>query len=576
MKLRLQTLLGGVILLLAATSGNAWAASGRPADLPTVKPTSSCSALANVDLTKIGGEGSKITEATETTSDNIKVCSIKATLAPAINLQVLLPTETWTQRYMQLGCGGLCGQITLTVGAADGCKVYNNGGFVMAATDMGHGGGMGNDGSWGLDAQKRADFAYRAQHLTSEAAKALIKAFYGQPQKYAYFNGCSDGGREALMEAMRFPDDFNGVIAGAPAMLFQVQNTLYHGWQAASNTDANGKITLLNDRLPILHKAVIAACDTLDGVKDGLISNPAACTFDPATITCAANATDTSACLTGKEVEVVRKFYDGPRDSKTGAHLTTGQPQYGSELDWAGIYVADKSDGQLMSTSAALPAIRYLAFEHPRPAETIATFQFTEETLKELRPRHPFYDAVNADLSAFQKSGGKLIMWHGLADPHISPANTLSLHKAMITQMGEQTVEGFERLYLLPGVAHCGNGQGPSNLDLLTAMMAWVEDGSAPDAIMTRSTSQASSFGAPSFGGKAPEGAQAGKMPQMPKSELPDMTRPIYPYPAIAHYKGTGDIYDGANWEKGKPAEMVRLRDWPGSDLFGVYTFTTN
>lgn len=577
MKNWLGWLIASAMVTASAATGVAFAATGGPADLPVVKSASSCASLSGADLTTIGGADSMITEAAETTSGGIKVCSVKGTLAPAINFQVLLPTETWTQRYMQLGCGGLCGQITLTVGAADGCKINNDGGFVIAATDMGHSGGMDDDGSWGLDAQKRIDFAYRAQHLTGEAAKLLIKTFYGQPQKYAYFNGCSDGGREALMEAMRFPDDFDGVIAGAPAMLFQVQNTLYHAWQAASNTDANGNITLLSGRLPILHKAVISACDALDGVKDGLLSDPATCAFDMSTVTCAASAADTSACLTPAEAEVARKFYDGPRDPKTGAHLTAGQPQYGSELDWAGIYVADKADGQLMSTSAALPAIRYLAFDPPRPDATTATFPFTEETLQELRPRHPFYDATKADLSAFQKAGGKLILWHGLADPHISPANTLSLHKAIIAQMGEQTVEGFERLYLLPGVAHCGNGQGPSNLDLLTAMMAWVEGGTPPDGIMTRSAAQATSFGAPSFGGGDKPAADAdgkgGGMPPMPKSELPDMTRPVYPYPATARYKGVGDIYDGTNWEKGEPAEIVRLRDWPGSDLFGAYTF---
>lgn len=255
------------------------------------------------------------------------------------------------------------------------------------------------------------------------------------------------------------------------------------------------------------------------------------------------------------------------------AHLTAGQPQFGSELDWAGVFVADKADGALMSTSAALPAVRYLAFEKPDAKATLASFQFTEETLEALRPRHSFFDATSADLSAFQKAGGKLILWHGLADPHISPANTLSLHKALQAQMGEGSVESFERLYLLPGVAHCGNGQGPGNLDLLTAIMTWVEGGVAPDAIMTRSTSHASSFGAPAFGGKPPEGLKGG-IPPKPKSELPAMTRPVYPYPYIAHYKGTGDVYNASNWEKGEATETVKLRDWPGRSLFGSYHFT--
>ncbi|WP_425646798.1 tannase/feruloyl esterase family alpha/beta hydrolase [Agrobacterium leguminum] len=194
--------------------------------LDIVKPVASCASLAATDLTSIGGEGSKVTAATETTSDGIPICSVEGTLAPTINFQVLLPSETWTQRYLQAGCGGLCGNITLRSGASDGCQVLTDGSFVMAATDLGH---QGQDASWGLDPQKRTDFAYRAQHLTSKAARTLIAAYCGQGEKFSYFNGCSDGGREVSMEAQRFPDDFDGIVSGGPAMLFQVQNTLHHG-----------------------------------------------------------------------------------------------------------------------------------------------------------------------------------------------------------------------------------------------------------------------------------------------------------------------------------------------------------
>lgn len=540
------------------------------AALPTVKPATTCTALLDVDLTSIGGAGSAVTEATETTSDGIRVCQVMATLSPEITMQLLLPTETWSQRYLQVGCGGLCGMITLRSGASNGCQVLTDGGFAMAATDMGHSGGMGNDGSWGTDAQKRQDFAYRAQHLTAEASKALIETYYGQPQAYAYFNGCSDGGREALMEAQRYPEDFDGVIAGAPAMLFQVQNTLYHGWQAVSNTAEDGSIILLADRLPILHDAVIAACDANDGAVDGLIAEPAACNFDISTITCTGD--DTTACLTTAEAEVARKFYSGPVDAETGAALTAGQPLYGSELNWAGVYVANAADGSLMSTNAALPAIRYLSFEGTDADETLADFSFTEETLDALRTRHTLFDATNPDLSGFDAAGGKLIMWHGLADPHISPANTVALHNSMIKTMGQGAVDGFERLYLLPGVAHCGNGEGPSNLDLLSAMIAWVEQGHAPDQIMTSTSSETSSFGQPDFAGDA--SASRGR----PQSVAPvaEMERPVYPYPYAARYDGVGDVFAASSWGKGPAAEIVRTRDWPGADLFDPYTFTDN
>ncbi|MBC7739682.1 MAG: tannase/feruloyl esterase family alpha/beta hydrolase, partial [Candidatus Saccharibacteria bacterium] len=249
------------ILILAALllTGPALA----QADLHPLAPVVACSALTATDLTRIGGAGSTVTAAAETTSDGIAVCSVTGTLAPKVNFQVLLPMTTWTQRYLQVGCGGLCGNISLRSGASGGCQVLNDGGFVMAATDMGHS-GMGAE--WGLDDGLRADFAHRAQHITALAAKALIQAFYGQAPAFAYFNGCSDGGREALMEAMRYPDDFDGIIAGAPAMLFQVQNTLHHGWLARANTDADGHAILLSAKLPALHAAVMSACDAQDGL----------------------------------------------------------------------------------------------------------------------------------------------------------------------------------------------------------------------------------------------------------------------------------------------------------------------
>lgn len=443
----------GAIVLLGAVGMSG--ASHAQSELPVVVPAVSCAALNNFDLATIGGAGSRIVSSSETKSDGIAVCFVEGVLAPAIRFQLLLPMSSWTQRYLQIGCGGLCGRITLQSGASNGCRVLNAGGFAMAATDMGHG---SDDDGWLSDPQKQIDFAYRAQHLTAEAAKTLIQAFYGQAPRYSYFNGCSDGGREALMEAQRYPKDFDGIIAGAPAMLFQVQNTLYHGWQAVSNTRMDGTIILLSHKLPALHKAVIEACDAIDGVTDGLIAAPAACRFDLTTVTCKPGTTDTTTCLTPDEAEVARRFYDGPKDERTGARLTAGQPLYGSELNWQGVYVADTADSALMSSMAALPVLRLLAFTEAKPAFRLRDLAFAEPTLATLRRRHPLFDATNSDLTAFARAGGKLILWHGLADPHIAPANTVALHTSMIRHLGAAGVDAFERLYLLPGVSRCGGG----------------------------------------------------------------------------------------------------------------------
>lgn len=533
--------------------------------LPTVAPVATCAEMTAIDLTAIGGAGTTITAATETTSDGIAVCSVTGTLAPQVNFQVLLPTATWTQRYLQVGCGGLCGNISLQSGASAGCQVLTDGGFVMAATDMGHS-GMGAE--WGLDDGLRADFAHRAQHITALAAKALTQEYYGQAPAYSYFNGCSDGGREALIEALRYPDDFDGIIAGAPAMLFQVQNTLHHGWLARSNMDADGKAILLSDKLPALHAAVIAACDAQDGLADGLISQPALCAFDPIAIQCADGVDDTT-CLTAPEVAVVRAIYGGPRDA-SGAALTPGQALPGSELEWQGVFVPDDVGMPPFSKIIAEPALQNLAFDPARTDMTLNDLEFSIASLDALRKRHPQIDATSPDLAAFAASGGKLILWHGLADPHIAPANTLTLHKAMIATMGAETVQGFNRLYLIPGMAHCGGGRGPSELDLLTPMLAWVETGTAPGAILTATTAEVSTFG-------QPEGVAGGHGGMPPSADLgvaalPDMTRSIWPWPATAAYIGSGDATAAATWVQGPDAEIVPLRDWAGADFFAPFT----
>ncbi|KAE9086930.1 hypothetical protein PF006_g25917 [Phytophthora fragariae] len=489
----------------------------------------------------------------------------------------MLPVANWTQRYMQVGCGGLCGNINLQPGAADGSAEVTNGEFVLASTDM----AGGSDGEFGLHKEKRAAFAHQAVHQTSQTAKKLIRAYYGQEVAYSYFNGCSDGGREAVMEAIRYPNDFDGIIAGAPAMLFTFQNSFHHGWLAVSNTDDDGNRVVIADRASILHDAVIKACDSLDGIEDGLLSDPRLCNFDPSTIECAKNASDNSTCLTSAEVEAVTKFYNGPVDARSGKHLTVGEEQYGSELAWSGVFVADTYTGDIMSTNTALAAIKYLIFEeYPGDNYTLNDFDFSDSTIDLLRSRHPLLDAVSSDLSEFHKAGGKLILWHGWADPHISPRTTIAFHEALQKRMGEDTLNEFERLYLLPGVYHCGSGEGPSAIDLVTPMLEWVESSTAPGAIQT---STPVSTGESKFGQWAKSGSGSG-MPPMQRmlqteasesgSAASTVTRPVYPYPAVAKYKGSGDVNDAANFEEGKPLYTKKTHSWLGEDFFNPYTPT--
>jgi len=234
-----------VTLVAACGSGGSGSSSSgdsAKAPLSVVAPVVDCSKLAAIDITDIGGAGSSITSATVTTATingaSVNFCTVKGTLAPSNTFEVALPVSSWTQRFAELGCGGLCGNVSdptqqSSFSFSYTCPLVQEGGFVTAATDMGH---SGNDSTWTTDPQKQADFAYRGQHITTLTAEKLIKAYYGQAQKYAYFVGCSDGGREALMAAQRYPNDYNGIIAGAPAAHFQIQNSLYHGWSVKSQS----------------------------------------------------------------------------------------------------------------------------------------------------------------------------------------------------------------------------------------------------------------------------------------------------------------------------------------------------
>jgi hypothetical protein len=603
--------------LSAALSSPAFAAQATaPASgsgLAVVPATASCESLARVDLADIGGAGSRVTATREQTKGGITTCTVTGVLAPAIGFQVALPTQGWTQRLMQVGCGGLCGRVSMNAGAADGCEPLADGQFVIAGTDMGH---EGMDSAFGRDPQQRVDFAYRGVHLTAVAAKRLVKAFYGRKEAFAYFNGCSDGGREALMEAQRFPEDFDGIIAGAAAMNFQVQNSLYHAWQVRANTGADGKPILLAGRLALLHRAVLAQCDAADGQVDGLVSDPQACHFDPVVLQCAkAENRDDASCLSAAEVGAARRLYDGPRDPATGRRLTAGGPQPGSELAWAGVFISPSADRDPMSVMISLGVLRDLAFETAPPAGfKLADLKFDAATFDLLRPRHALYDATNPDLGAFAARGGKLIIWHGWSDPHISPLNSISYHEALRRQLGDARVAAFERLYLLPGVWHCSGGEGPSALDLLTPMMAWVEQGVAPEVVVARQPSareRRSGFGqvdgkpqgdgppgAPPGGPGMPDGGPrggaggpppgaglAGSAPPMmhdgppmgpmgmasAKADPRAALRPLYPYPYRAAWDGHGDAADPASYKPVLLTPPTALFDWLGADFYTPY-----
>ncbi|SDR22438.1 feruloyl esterase [Paraburkholderia fungorum] len=555
--------------IVAACGGSVSSSSGASttttAALSVVTPVVDCSKLAAIDITDIGGAGSSITSATVTAATvngaTVNFCTVKGTLAPSNTFEVALPVSTYTQRFAALGCGGLCGNLSdptqqSSFSFSYTCPLVQHGGFVTAATDMGH---SGQSSSWTTDPQKQADFAYRGQHITTLAAKKLIKAYYGQVQKYSYFIGCSDGGREALMAAQRYPADYNGIVAGAPAAHFQIQNSLYHGWSVESNSttgNSTGNAVLYADKALVLHKAVVAACGGQTGVPDGLLTDPRTCNFNPASIQCANGATSTSNCLTAAEVATASKIYGGPVDATTGERMLAGSPQLGSEANWVGVEVPTTN-----STDAPVPVTGLfsysivtgaynLIFTGSPSMPNVDTFGYQDASFYPtfLAANHPLNDATNPDLSAFQKAGGKLILWHGWADQHISPLFTINYFEAMQNTMGESNVSQFARMYLVPGVGHCGGGEGFPNIDLVTQVTGWVEQGTAPNAVMTYQTDSSNAVTA---------------------------SRPVYPYPAVAKFTGTGDWHNGANYVQGDPLYNASAPAWAGSSFYTAYTAKT-
>jgi hypothetical protein len=555
-----MALAGLTLAGLTLAGQGAWAAPAPLATLAGVAPVRGCDSLAQVDLSAATGARTTVT-ATLVDGDH-PYCKVTGTIAPAISYEVRLPIQGWTQRFLQTGCGGLCGNLRIDVGKAQDCAPATDGTLALASTDMGH---QGNDTAWGDSQQQREDFAYRGVHATTLAAKALIRAFYGRAQQYAYFAGCSDGGREALIAAQRYPDDFDGITAGAPAMNFHVQNSFHHAWLAAANTGPDGQALLTAPDIAPLHALVLKQCDALDGLVDGQITDPRLCHVDPAPLLCRGDY-EQGKCLTAAQIAVVRKVFAGARDAR-GRLLEAGPLMPGSELNWVGVFVPMRPGQPIFSGRIALDAINHVMFT-PNPATpyTIANFPHDDAMLARLQPARALYDATNPDLSAFFAHGGKLILWHGWADPHISPLGTIDYYERVGLKLGKARRDASLRLFLFPGMGHCSGGDGPSEFPVLAAIMGWVEGGQAPGVLVAHRATQTHEGQPTAPAGQRPAGAE-GPPPGMfpPQPRLSPRSRPVYAYPQVAAYAGKGSLDEAASFVARTPAPVKGLVDWVGA-----------
>jgi feruloyl esterase len=519
-----------------------------------IAPKLDCAALAPIgtapragvpDFTTIPGAPTRVTSAAvvAATATNPELCDVKGFVAPQVHFELKLPTRTWQGRYLQSGCGGFCGAVGSP--SFPTCDLQPGGDFAVAATDDGHAAG-GTDGLWGLnDQQLRVDFGTRAPHVLSLASRAIIKAFYGVSPRFSYFQGCSDGGREALMEAQRFPDDFNGIVAGAPANIWAPLLGESLVWNARANTDAHGDQILTADRLPALHDAVVKACDGLDGLVDGQIDDPRACRFDPVSLRCPSGV-DQPTCLSPAQVETVRKLYQGPVDG-AGRRLYPGGEPFGSELAWVP-WVVTPPGFQSLDSGFGDSYLRYLGFPIGQPAASLHDWKFTVDGFNRLRAAGQLYNSANADLTAFRRHGGKLIIWHGWADPAIAPVGTTTYYDAVVDRAGGlQAAQQFARLFMIPTVYHCAGTYGTGTAvaaDFVNPITHWVEQGAAPDQVVVTHTDQA--------------GATV-------------RTRPVFAYPRQAKYSGAGSIDEAANFVGVTPSPVPTDDvSWVGNDLFNA------
>jgi feruloyl esterase len=429
-------------------------------------------------------------------------CRVAATLKPSadsnIEMELWMPAENWNGKFLALGNGGWAGNIETAAIAAGLSR-----GYAAASNDTGHKGGSAS--FIPSHPEKLIDFGYRSMHEMAVQSKTIIQAFYKRAPQLSYYQGCSTGGRQGLMEAQRYPDDFDAIIAGAP-----VYNVIHLNTQSvARQVDVLREPSHIipQDKMKLFADAVIASCDQKDGVKDGIISDPQQCKFDPASLMCKAG--DASDCLTAAQVETAKKAY-GPVKTKKGELVYPG-----SAPGFEGGYRMPAPGAPLNALFTDTP--RYLG--HQDANWDPMTFDLDADLALAMK-NGGFIESTDPNLAKFKARGGKLLLYHGWADPGPSPENTINYVSAVGHKLGGSQGD-WMRLFLMPGMGHCRGGVGPDQADFLGALERWRESGEAPASIV------------------ASRAASAGRTA---------MTRPLCPYPQVAKYKGTGNTDDAKNF----------------------------
>ena len=557
----------GALVVILGSAGGAAGAQKEPlvadsaklaATSPIIQPKlSSCAAITTLtDLAANPQYPTAIASSTDVkaANGNPEYCDVQGMIAPQTHFDLQLPVSTWQGRYLQNGCGGYCG--TVSTQTFPSCDAQLGGDFAMATDDEGHvtAAGLGGGGLFAFNDQKlRNEYGYESEQALYEVSRQIIKDYYGVYPNESYFNGCSDGGREAMEMAERYPDDFNGIIAGAPEIIAGPLNAENQTWDVRVNTDAQGNAILTDNLLPTLHAAVLAACANDDGTDDGIITDPQDCSqkLNQILQSVECPATTYGPCLTPAQVTVAREIYDGPSDPQ-GRLLYPGGMPLGSEMGWSVFELPPSFSGGSVPTTQSLdyfglsqPYLRYQLNQPGQLGPDPFQWKFNDQDFNSMFPAANTFDAMDTNLTAFYRHGGKLIMWQGWADDGIPPSGTVDYYDTLTQRTGgSRATRQFARLFLFPSVYHCGGGYANATTpDLIYPMVQWVEQGTAPTQLTISYA------------------------PTSPTS----FTRPVYPYPYIPEYNGSGDQNSAGSFHPVKAPAAAQGKDY--TNWYGNYLF---
>ena len=496
---------------------------------PDVAATAQCSALASAEFSNIQDAPTQVTEAKLIAASGSvpALCQVQGYVTPNVGFSLQLPASNWNGKFFERGCGGSCGRTE-----SMGCNGTVQKGYACLISDMGHR-GIGLDGLWASNnLQAQVDFGYRGAHVVALAGKAIAERYYGRAPKHSYFLGCSTGGRQALVEAQRFPWDFDGIIAGG-LWIDDTASTMDELWAVRALKYKDGKAILSHANLQLVHDAALAKCDLDDGIRDGIIGNPLACKFDPADLVCRAG--QQSECLTKVQADAVKKVYAGPMNSK-GDKFFVGGAMPGSELAWEGLLLSTAPPAFGLPGSKSVVEIwateyfRYMIMPPLGPDWKLTDFDFDRDYKRLGATSESLLNAGNPDLRKFKAAGGKLIAYQGWNDPlGAIPEKTVDYYETVEKTLGGRAeTQEFFRLFMVPGMDHCTGGDGAFAIDYLGYLEGWVERGEAPDRLI----------------GAHIDGVSDARpyvtFPLNPAQHV-KFTRPVFPYPIQAKYRGAGD-----------------------------------